>query len=457
MTINAIQFGEKPGYAAIVSAIVDAIARRKLVAGERLPPQRELSYQLGVAIATVGRAYTQLEQQGFIVSHVGRGTFVAGGRMSSASAEAPISEVIDLSTYKVPVPDIDTTLADTLKTIIAEHHPQQLLGASPAAGTMRHRQAMADWVARFGLTASAGQVVITNGGQHATMAALSTLTHAGETIATEEFTDPRMKSVASYLDRKLVGVAMDENGMIPESLAELCRSQPVAAVYVTPRAQNPTNATLPAERRIAIAEIARRHDLPIIESDIYGTLFSEGNEPPIAAIAPERTHFITSLGRIAGPGMKVGCIVSPLAEVARTQSGVGMSTGSASLIAVEIGMRWVADNRLDAMIRWQQAENIRRLSLLATFPMLGAARTDVASPHAWLSLPEQWRAEDFVNASGGLGVSIAATHSFVVGRRAMPHAVRLVIGSPPSAEALQMACERLERLLNTQPKGNFEG
>ncbi|MCV3767785.1 PLP-dependent aminotransferase family protein [Rhizobium sp. TRM95796] len=457
MSIKEIQFGEKPGYAAIVSAIVDAIARRKLVAGERLPPQRELSHQLGVAIATVGRAYTQLEQQGFVVSHVGRGTFIAGGRMVNASSEAPLAETIDLSTYKVPVPDIDTTLADTLKTIIAEHHPQQLLGASPTAGTMRHREVMADWLARFGLAATAGQIIITNGGQHATMAALSTLTHAGETIATEELTDPRMKSVASYLDRKLVGVAIDENGMIPESLAELCRDHPVSAIYVTPRAQNPTNATLPAERRIAIAEIARRHDLPIIESDIYGTLFSEGNEPPIAAIAPERTHFITSLGRISGPGMKVGCLVSPLADVARTQSGVGMSTGSASLIAVEIGMRWVADNRLDSMIRWQQAENIRRLSLLATFPMLSAARTHVASPHVWLSLPEQWRAEDFVNAAAGLGVSIAPTHSFMVGRRTMPHAVRLVIGSPSSVETLQMACERLERLLNAQPKGNFEG
>lgn len=457
MPVNAIQFGVKPGYATIVSAIVDAIARRNLVAGERLPPQRELSHRLGVAIATVGRAYAQLEQQGFVVSHVGRGTFIAGGRAADALPEAPVAEVIDLSTYKVPVPDIDTTLADTLKTIIAEHHPQQLLGASPAAGTMEHRQAMAHWVERFGIQASAGQIVITNGGQHATMAALSTLTHAGETIATEELTDPRMKSVASYLDRKLVGVAMDEDGMIPESLAELCRSQPVAAVYVTPRAQNPTNAMLPAERRIAIAEIARRHDLPIIESDIYGTLISEHCEAPIAVIAPERTHFITSLGRIAGPGMKVGCLVSPLSEVARTQSGVGMSTGSASLIAVEIGMRWVSNNRLDAMIRWQQAENIRRLSLLATFPLLGAARTEVASPHAWLNLPEQWRAEDFINAAAALGVSIAPTHSFVVGRNVMPHAIRLVIGAPASVEALQIACERLERLLNSQPKSSFGG
>jgi DNA-binding transcriptional MocR family regulator len=454
MLNNLIQFGEKPGYATIVSAIVDGIARRVLVAGERLPPQRELAHQLGVAIATVGRAYTQLEQQGFVESHVGRGTFIAGGRMRGEPLMQQ-SEAIDLAIYRVPVPDLESTLSDTLKAIIAEHHPQQILGSSPAAGQPSHRRAMAQWLLRSGLDVSPNQVIITNGGQHATMTALSTVTHAGETIATEEFTDPRMKSIASYLDRRLVGVAMDEDGMIPDSLAELCRNERIAAIYVSTRAQNPTNATLPLKRREAIAEIARKHDLPIIESDIYGTIMGD-NEPPIAAIAPERTHFISSLGRIAGPGMKVGCLVSPPNDVSRSQSGVGMSTGSATLITAEIATRWINNNQLDAMIRWQQAENIRRLSLLTTYPLLGLARTEIASPHVWLQLPEQWRAEDFVNAASADGISIAQTHSFVVGRRSMPHAVRLVIGSPASVETLQIACERLERLLNAQPKGSFE-
>ncbi len=455
MTINVIQFETRPGYASIAASIIDGIARRCLNAGEKLPPHRELAHRLGVAVATVSRAYTQLEKQGFVVSHVGRGTFVAGGRLADEAQSAPAAESIDLAIYRVPVPDIDTTLSDTLKTITAEHHPLQILGSSPAAGQPAHRRTMAQWMERSGVSAHPNQVVITNGGQHATMAALSTVTHAGETIATEEFTDPRMKSVASYLDRRLVGVSMDERGMIPESLEELCQTERIAAIYVTTRCQNPTNATLPLERRRAIAEIARRHDLPIIESDIYGTIMTDG-DPPIAAIAPERTHFITSLGRIAGPGMKVGCLVSPLADVARTQSGVGMSTGSATLIAVEIASRWIAEQRLDPMIRWQQAENIRRLSLLATYERLGKARSDVSSPHVWLPLPEQWRAEDFVEAASAVGVSIAPTHSFVVGRRLMPHAVRLCIGSPPSVEALQLACERLERLLGAQPKSSFD-
>lgn len=456
MLTNVIQFNDKPGYAAIVSTIVDGIARRLLVAGERLPSQRELAHQLGVAVATVGRAYAQLELQGFVESHVGRGTYIAGGRGRSDALPDPIdTETIDLSIYRVPVPDLDSALSDTLKAVIAEHHPQQILGSSPSAGLLSHRQAVAGWLQRYGVDASAQQVILTNGGQHAVMAAISTLTHAGETIATEEFTDPKMKSVASYLDRKLIGIEMDSDGMVPSSLDAVCRQQAIGAIYVTTRGQNPTNATLPLERRQHIAEIARRHDLPIIESDIYGTTMSDPL-PPIYSIAPERTHFLSSFGRIVGPGIKVGCLVSPLHDVAKTQSGVAMSTGSATLIVAEIVSRWIAENRLEGMIRWQQAENIRRLSLLATYPLLSAARTDVTSPHIWLPLPEQWRAEDFINAAAAMHITIAPTHSFVVGRREMPHAVRLCIGSPPSVEALQVACERLERLLNSQPKSSFD-
>lgn len=455
MTINVVQFESRPGYASIASSIIDAIARRTLVAGERLPPQRDLAHQLGVALATVSRAYAQLEKQGFVISHVGRGTFIAGGRPTNEARAVLATETIDLAMYRVPVPDLDTALSDTLKAIVAEHHPMQILGSSPAAGLPAHRASMAQWLKRSGLLVHPNQIIITNGGRHAMMVALSTITHAGEVIATEEFTDPSMRSVASHLDRRLIGVAMDEQGMIPDALAELCRQEKIAAIYITTRCQNPTTATLSLARRMAIADIAASHDLPIIESDIYGTIMGDA-EPPIAAIAPERTHFITSLGRIAGPGMKVGCLVSPVADVARTQSGVSMSTGSATLIAVEIASRWIMENRLDMMIRWQQAENIRRLSLLATFSLLGAARSVISSPHVWLPLPEQWRAEDFVDAALADGISIAPTHSFVIGRRSMPHAVRLCIGSPPSVEALQVACERLERLLRAQPKNAFE-
>ena len=455
MPVNLIQFPERPGYAEIAAVIVDGIARRSLTAGERLPPQRELAHGLRVAVATVGRAYAQLERQGFVESHVGRGTFIAGGRprLARGHAEdgAAIAWPVDLASYRVPVPPLQADLAETLRAILAEQTPQRLLGSCPAAGHLAHRAAMAQFVRRLGVTAEPEQVVLTNGGQHAIMAALSTITNTGELVATEAITDPRMKAVASYLDRPLVAVEFDGHGMLPDALDRVCRDHRIAAVIVTPRAHNPTNSTMPADRRAALIDVVARHGLPLIESDIYGTILHD-EVPPLAAMLPGQTHYITSLGRIAGPGMKLGCIVSPRGDVARTCQGVAMSTGTATPMLAEIAARWIVEGRIDGMVRWQQAENLRRVSLLETFAMLRGARAAAGSTHAWLPLPAAWRAEEFVSASEAQGVLIAPSHSFAVGRTHLPHAVRLCIGAPGSIEQLQAACTRLDRLLATRPR-----
>ena len=122
----------------------------------------------------------------------------------------------------------------------------------------------------------------------------------------------------------------------------------------------------------------------------------------------------------------------------------------------EIATRWVSDGTAMELVNWQRrALGIRHAIAEEAFAGL-PYHSHPQSLHVWLPLPEQWRAEDFVETAAADGVTIAPTHSFVVGRRPMPHAVRLCIGSPPSVEALQIACERLERLLGSQPKSSFE-
>ena len=208
---------------------------------------------------------------------------------------------------------------------------------------------------------------------------------------------------------------------------------------------------MPLSRRQAIAEIADRHDVPIIESDIYGTL-RQDPVAPIFALAPKRTHFVSSLGRIAGPGMKVGCLVSPIGSVARSRQGVSMSTGAATRLQAEVAARWIRQDRIKDMVAWQQAETRRRVALLANYRFLNSAAIRPTSPHVWLTLPEPWRSEEFVEAAAAHRISIAPTHSFVVGRREVPHAVRLVIGGPKSIKELEHGLGLLDRLLQTQPR-----
>ncbi len=453
MFADLVQSSGWPRYRAIVQGVTAAVAMRRILPGDRLPTQRDLADQLGLAVATVGRAYTELESLGVVTSHVGRGTFVSVSH--DAESKRSAGETIDLATYRVGVPPVEDALMRTMSALMADHDPSAILGSAPAAGLSRHRTVIADWLRRQGVAAKADGLIVTNGGQHSTMAALSTLTHEGDLIATEDLTDPRMKAIAAYLGRRLVGIPGDVFGLLPDALEHRCRTERLAAIYVTPRCHNPTTITLPFERRVAIAEIARRYDLPIIESDIYGTLL-EDPVPPLAALAPERTHAIGGFGRIAGPGMKVGWLVSPERDVVRTQAGVGMSTGAATLLNVELACRWIADGSMELFAQWQKGDNLQRLAVLARYPHLAKADYHPRGAHVWLTLPDPWRAEDFVASAAVHGISIAPTHSFVVGRTSIPHSVRLCIGAAADLASLETACDRLERLLGTSPRIGME-
>ncbi|MCB8882603.1 PLP-dependent aminotransferase family protein [Acidisoma cellulosilytica] len=454
-----LQSGHRSGYRQIVDVIATAIESGGLKRGEQLPTQRELAHRMKAAVATVGRAYAELEARGLINSHVGRGTFVAVSPFADdryqpiqINAEAG---PIDMAAYRVSVPPFGTEAMRSVLEALAAQDPAMILAGGPTAGTLRHRTVLAKWLKRQGVEASPDQVTITNGGQHANMAALATLTHHGDLIATEELTDPRMKAVASYLDRRLLGISCDDQGMIPSALEKSCREHRVSALYCAPRLQNPFNVTLPTERRAALVEIARRFDIPIIENDIYGTILNDP-APPIFALAPERTYYLTSLGRIAGPGLKVGCLVSPPDQGSRAQAGVGMSTGTATVMCAEVAVALIEAGHMDRMTEWQRQENRRRADLMATFRHLSTARIHPASPHAWISLPSPWRAEDFVDAARRRGVVIAPTHGFVADRRSIPHAVRLCLGAPATLDLVDAAFRQLERLLSSTPRSSVE-
>lgn len=445
------QFKGRLGYREIVDTVIGTIAARDLNPGDKLPPQRHLAQDVGVAVATVGRAYSKLEQRGFVASQVGRGTYVIFNP-SVPEVMARETTPIELGIYRAPLPGADLLLPEFLRAIAAGPQAYTLLGGAPTAGFARHREAVSQWSLRFGITTDPAEIILTNGGQHAVMAALSSLTETGALIATEELTDPRMKAVAQFLGRRLVGIACDGDGMLPAELDAACRKDLISALYVTPCHQNPTNVTMSEDRRAAIVDVARRHGLKIIESNIYGTL-EEGSPKPLRQMAPECTYHISSFGRILGAGMKVGWLVAPRDKARTAQTGVAMSTGVASPLMVELACQMIGSGHLARMVDWQRAENAARLSILRGFPLLSQANGSPTSSHVWLKLPESWRAEDLVEyAARDHDISIAPTHTFVVGRRHVPHAVRLVIGGPESRDQLSMACERLEGLIRHDPR-----
>src|SRR3546814_18543076 len=80
-----------------------------------------------------------------------------------------------------------------------------------------------------------------------------------------------------------------------------------------PAVINPTASLMGAARRAEIVEVARRHDIAIVENDALGPLV-ERRAPPLAAIAPERTLHVTSFTKCVVPGLPTGYLVAPRSE-----------------------------------------------------------------------------------------------------------------------------------------------
>ena len=143
MWLPDIEHRRGPVYRAIADAIDEDVQKGALRAGVRLPPHRDLADHLGVTVTTVTRAYAEASRRGLTSGHVGRGTYIRGNEPDD---RVPESAPFDLS-INILMPDREVA---NLQPRVFQRRVlpwTQILGYVPAKGHVRHRQAMAAWLA----------------------------------------------------------------------------------------------------------------------------------------------------------------------------------------------------------------------------------------------------------------------------------------------------------------------
>jgi DNA-binding transcriptional MocR family regulator len=238
-----------PKYRAIADAIAADIADGTLAPGDRLPPQRNLAWTLGVTVGTISRGYAEAEKKGLVRGAVGSGTYVlpSGAAPEYAISAEPQTGIIDMS-MAVPAPgDEDAYFAAALRQMAEDPNIGALL--EPPSSTLRYREAGSAWFARTGVDVPPERVVTTAGAQHGIAVTLSALTQPGDTVATEFLTYNGVKPVAAMLGIKLEGLPIDEDGLLPDGFEEACRRGDLRALYCVPSGHNPTTAVMPLVRR----------------------------------------------------------------------------------------------------------------------------------------------------------------------------------------------------------------
>jgi len=455
MTMWTPKLDGRPGprYLRIASALREDIASGRLAPGTQLPTHRDLADALGVTVGTVSRAYAEAARQNLVSGEIGRGTYV---RMESRREElfpTPSEhgeDTIDLSLTR-PVVDVEQlNLSEALADLASSEGIARMLDYQPNVGLYAHRRTAAQWLSRRGLAATPERVVVTAGGQNGIAVVLAALTQPGDVVLTECLTYPGLKGIAKALHLQLAPVAMDEDGMLPDSLEAAAVSRGSRVVYTVPTLHNPTTTMMSTARRAELAQVARRLDLGIVEDDVNGQLLPDA-PAPLSVLAPERSYCVASTSKFLAPGLRIGFVITPEGRAPRVSAGVRAFTIMASPLVAELTCRWIADGTADRIVARQQEEAQQRQRIAARVLDGFDFRTQPRGYHLWLQVPEPWQTEDFVVQAREHGVLVSPASAFAVGRTPPPHAVRVGLGGVQPLSRLEQGLRTLAEILRRPP------
>ena len=437
----------KSEYLKLADAIAAEIVDGTLKPGDRLPPQRNFAYERKIAVSTAGRVYAELLRRGLVVGEVGRGTFISGDAKRGAAAPSePRGIRIDLE-FNYPMRSEQTVLI--AKSLDGLEKPAALDAAlkwATSTGTPALRSVTAAHLSQVAWSPPPQQLVFAGNGRQSIAAALAALVPTGGRCGVEALTYPFVKGIAARLGISLVPLAMDDDGIRPDSVQKAHRETNLSAIYIQPAIQNPLGMTMPAARRSDLLRVVEKLELPVIEDNVYGFF---DDQPPLAALAPDTCIVIDSLSKRVAPGLSLGFIVPPLrlreSVMASVRSGGWTASGYAFAAALRLmGDGTVAEltklRRLDARARQKLA-----ISRLSGFEI----QTNEKCFHLWLTLPAHWRSQSFVAAAARRDIALTPSTAFAVTPGHAPNAVRLALAAP-TMDQLDTGLRTIVGMLNAR-------
>jgi 2-aminoadipate transaminase len=273
----------------------------------------------------------------------------------------------------LPAPELFDAegIAAAYRAVLAEE-PARALQYSTTEGEPTLRAALADRTAARGLPTAPGDLLVTTGSQQALSLLATALLEPGDTVLVENPCYLAALQAFGLAGARIVAVPGDEHGVDPGALEDLVARERPKLLYTVPTFQNPTGRTLPAERRAAVAAVAARRGLWIVEDDPYGELRYEGERLPWIASHPgaeDRTVLLGSFSKVMAPGLRLGWLRAP-GELRRAcavaKQAADLHTPTVNQLAAA---RYLADHDLDAHVtRVASVYRERRDAMLAGLP-----------------------------------------------------------------------------------------
>ena len=278
---------------------------------------------------------------------------VGGSPVRDILAVTARPEVINFA-GGLPAPELFDAegIAAAYQAVLAEA-PARALQYSTTEGEPALRDALAARSTVRGLPTGTDDLLVTTGSQQALSLLATALLEPGDTVLVESPCYLAALQAFGFAGARIVPVPGDEHGVDPVALEELVVRERPKLLYTVPTFQNPTGRTLPAERRAAVAAVAARRGLWIVEDDPYGELRYDGDRVPWIAAHPgaeDRTVLLGSFSKVMAPGLRLGWLRAP-GELRRAcavaKQAADLHTPTVNQLAAA---RYLADHDLDAHV-----------------------------------------------------------------------------------------------------------
>ncbi len=405
--------------------------------GDRIPASRELATQLGVHRTTVANAYAELESEGLIQGHVGRGTYICGSpvrqftppprtngngggmRWESLFADERAEDALSRLMPEVPSNSIGFVTARPPEEFfpveefrrccnaVLRESGRKVLQLGSSDGYEPLKRVLIDFLREDGLIVQNEQLLITGGCQQAIELLWKALLRPGDAVALENPAYPGALAIfsAARIRMLAVGVETDSRrnghvGLDIDALESVLMQNRVKFLLVTPDFHNPTGTALPVAERRRLLEVASRYQVPVVEDAIYGRLRLRGAPLPSLKSLDRTGNVIQidSFSKVAFPGLRVGWCIGPESVIERLRL-----------------VKQATDLHTDQLAQATLAEFVRRGYLarhLAKMKKIYRSRLEVMEAALETFMPEE---VGWTRPEGGMSVWVTLPPGFDAG------------------------------------------
>jgi DNA-binding transcriptional MocR family regulator len=451
-------------YETLASTMAKEIRSGSIAVGSRMPSLRQIIAQHGVSQSTASQAYYLLEEWGLVRAQERSGYYVAPGacvgsespRRASAPAESSKVDISDLvfsvldaakhpgivplgsafpSPQLFPLPRLAKALAHSTRLI----SPWNTVVDLPPGNEHLRRQIALRYMG-MGISQPLEEIVITNGALEALNLCLMAVTRPGDVVAVESPGFYAALQAIERLDLRAVEIPVDPvTGLDLDALSEALTKHPVRACWFMTNFQNPTGVTLSLERKKALVELLAKHEVPLIEDDVYGELHFQADYP-LPAVAFDRQGLVMHCGSFSktlAPGYRIGW-ASAGRFTDRVQRLKLMTTLSASIPAQAGIADYLQHGGFDRHLRKVRGAlrtQLREMeaSIRRWLPQGIRTANPTGGYFIWLEFPEAIDAMELHRLAIERGISLAPGPIFSAAH-AFQNCIRLNYGHPWSAQ-----------------------